>query len=67
MRPLARQSPCAAASSTSRRRPDPGMHVYVNADDPEEDCDDGNKLETDACLNSCSWRVPSAHGIGGCA
>ncbi|MCY1008558.1 DUF4215 domain-containing protein [Nannocystis pusilla] len=35
-------------------------------DDPEEECDDGNKLENDACLNSCSWRVPSAHGIGGC-
>ena len=34
-------------------------------DSAEEECDDGNTSETDACLNSCSWRVPSAHGISG--
>jgi len=27
-------------------------------DAPEETCDDGNMDETDACLNSCSARVP---------
>ncbi|MBK9754008.1 MAG: DUF4215 domain-containing protein [Nannocystis sp.] len=35
-------------------------------DDVEEECDDGNNVETDDCLNSCTWRLPSAHGIGGC-
>jgi len=35
-------------------------------DDPEEECDDGNNIETDECLNNCSWRKPSDHGIGGC-
>jgi cysteine-rich repeat protein len=34
-------------------------------DGVEEECDDGNFDETDDCLNSCSWRVPTAHGIAG--
>jgi cysteine-rich repeat protein len=25
---------------------------------PEETCDDGNQIETDACLNSCTLRLP---------
>ena len=35
-------------------------------DGVEEQCDDGNADETDDCLNNCSWRVPSAHGVNGC-
>ncbi|MCB9753949.1 MAG: DUF4215 domain-containing protein [Myxococcales bacterium] len=35
-------------------------------DAPEEECDDGNNIETDECLNNCSWRRPSSHGINGC-
>ena len=35
----------------------------VNA--PEEACDDANSDETDDCLNTCMWRVPSAHGMRG--
>ncbi len=35
-------------------------------DAPEEECDDGNLDETDTCLNSCSFRQPSANGVGGC-
>jgi cysteine-rich repeat protein len=35
-------------------------------DAPEEACDDGNENENDDCLNSCAWRVPSAHGEQGC-
>ena len=31
----------------------------------EEECDDGNLVETDDCLNSCAWRVPTAHGVNG--
>jgi cysteine-rich repeat protein len=27
-------------------------------DGPEEACDDGNQIETDACLNSCTLRSP---------
>ncbi len=34
-------------------------------DSPEEECDDGNLVETDDCLNSCAWRVPAAHGVSG--
>ena len=34
-------------------------------DAPEEECDDGNNLETDECLNSCSWRKPTSHGLNG--
>ncbi len=34
-------------------------------DGPEEECDDGNDLENDACLNNCSWRQPTAHGLNG--
>lgn len=34
-------------------------------DSPEEQCDDGNTSETDACLNSCVWRVPTANGVNG--
>ena len=34
-------------------------------DSVEEECDDGNLDEFDACLNSCSWRVPSAQGVPG--
>ncbi len=34
-------------------------------DSPEEECDDGNLVETDDCLNSCAWRVPTAHGVNG--
>ncbi len=34
-------------------------------DSPEEECDDGNTDETDACLNSCAWRVPAANGVPG--
>lgn len=33
---------------------------------PEEECDDGNLDETDDCLNNCTWRVPSEHGLSGC-
>jgi cysteine-rich repeat protein len=35
-------------------------------DAPEEQCDDANFDETDDCLNSCSWRLPSAHAVAGC-
>lgn len=34
-------------------------------DSPEEDCDDMNSDETDACLNTCAWRVPTSHGYTG--
>ncbi len=34
-------------------------------DSVEEQCDDGNLDESDACLNSCVWRVPTANGLGG--
>ncbi|HEY8379225.1 MAG TPA: hypothetical protein VIK91_22180, partial [Nannocystis sp.] len=34
-------------------------------DDVEEECDDGNNIETDDCLNTCTWRVPRAHGLDG--
>jgi cysteine-rich repeat protein len=34
-------------------------------DDVEEECDDGNQIESDECLNSCSWRNPTAHGLNG--
>lgn len=34
-------------------------------DSIEEECDDGNANDDDDCLNSCSWRVPVAHGIPG--
>ena len=34
-------------------------------DSPEEQCDDGNTDETDDCLDSCVWRVPTAHGLTG--
>lgn len=34
-------------------------------DSVEEECDDGNNNETDACLSSCSYRVPSANGLSG--
>lgn len=34
-------------------------------DSVEEECDDGNSSETDDCLNSCAWRVPTAHGVPG--
>jgi hypothetical protein len=33
---------------------------------PEELCDDGNLDETDACLNSCAWRLPNDWGVSGC-
>lgn len=36
-------------------------------DAPEELCDDGNANETDDCLNSCAWRLPSAHGFPSCS
>ncbi len=35
-------------------------------DAPEELCDDANAVETDECLNSCGWRLPSAHGLAPC-
>ncbi len=31
-------------------------------DSPEEQCDDGNQDESDACLNSCTFRVGSGPG-----
>lgn len=34
-------------------------------DSVEEECDDANDDETDDCLSSCSWRVPTAHAKGG--
>ncbi|MCA9688310.1 MAG: DUF4215 domain-containing protein, partial [Myxococcales bacterium] len=34
-------------------------------DAPEEKCDDGNSSELDDCLNSCSWRKPTDHGLNG--
>lgn len=34
-------------------------------DSVEEECDDGNANDEDDCLNSCSWRVPAAHGVPG--
>jgi cysteine-rich repeat protein len=34
-------------------------------DSIEEECDDANLNEDDACLNSCSWRVPAANGVPG--
>jgi len=34
-------------------------------DAPEEDCDDANTDETDACLDTCAWRLPSDHGYSG--
>jgi cysteine-rich repeat protein len=34
-------------------------------DAPQEQCDDGNAVETDTCLNNCSYRVPSQNGVGG--
>lgn len=34
-------------------------------DSVEEECDDGNTNDDDDCLNSCSWRVPTAHGVNG--
>lgn len=44
--------------------PDPSCGNGV-VDSVEEQCDDGNTDETDDCLNSCSWRLPSAHGVSG--
>jgi cysteine-rich repeat protein len=35
-------------------------------DAPEELCDDGNGSEVDACLNSCSWRMPGSQGLPNC-
>ena len=34
-------------------------------DSVEEECDDGNANDDDACLNSCSWRVPADNGLFG--
>jgi hypothetical protein len=34
-------------------------------DSIEEQCDDANADESDDCLNSCVWRVPTAHGLDG--
>jgi cysteine-rich repeat protein len=34
-------------------------------DGPEEQCDDANASEADDCLNSCTYRVPTTHGITG--
>jgi cysteine-rich repeat protein len=34
-------------------------------DSPEEECDDANSNETDDCLNSCTWRVPTSRGMTG--
>lgn len=34
-------------------------------DSVEEECDDGNQSETDDCLDTCAWRVPTAHGVNG--
>ncbi|NVB38299.1 hypothetical protein G6O69_10690 [Pseudenhygromyxa sp. WMMC2535] len=34
-------------------------------DSPDEQCDDGNDDDGDACLSSCSWREPGAHGESG--
>jgi len=36
----------------------------INA--PEEECDDGNLIETDNCLNNCSFRNPSANRLANC-
>ncbi|MFT5457900.1 MAG: hypothetical protein ACI9K2_004403, partial [Myxococcota bacterium] len=33
-------------------------------DAPEELCDDGNRDETDDCLNNCWWKNPADHGFG---
>ncbi len=33
--------------------------------DALEECDDANASEADDCLNSCAWRVPTAHGVSG--
>jgi hypothetical protein len=33
--------------------------------DAEEECDDGNTSDTDACLSTCTWRVPTEHGLTG--
>ena len=35
----------------------------INA--PEEECDDGNQVETDNCLNNCSFRNPTQNGLNG--
>ena len=35
-------------------------------DAPEELCDDGNKDETDDCLDTCTWRKPFDQGVAGC-
>lgn len=32
---------------------------------PNERCDDANADESDACLNSCDWRVPAANALSG--
>jgi cysteine-rich repeat protein len=34
-------------------------------DSVEEECDDANANDEDDCLDSCSWRVPAAHGVPG--
>jgi hypothetical protein len=34
-------------------------------DTAEEECDDGNQSDTDACLSTCTWRVPTEHGLRG--
>mgnify|MGYP002634530272 CR=1 FL=1 len=34
-------------------------------DNPEEACDDGNQDDSDDCLSSCAWRVPTAWGLFG--
>ncbi|MFT4628359.1 MAG: cysteine-rich repeat protein [Myxococcota bacterium] len=34
-------------------------------DHAEELCDDGNLSETDDCLNNCTWRNPTVHGLAG--
>ena len=34
-------------------------------DSPEEECDDGNTNDADDCLRSCTWRLPTEHGLRG--
>jgi len=51
---------CSALCCLPRRGCGNGVVDHV-----EEECDDGNQVETDECLASCTWRTPTDHGIHG--
>ena len=36
-----------------------------SVDSAEEACDDADTDETDDCLNTCMWRLPTSHGMTG--